>query len=398
MRILTFVHSFEPGGVERVALRLVHHWRAGGADAPLFIGRTDGAMRRELGEGLDCHGPSCPRFSIARCETLWMIATLPSAIRRIRPDLLFCAGNSYAVIAVAMKLLLGRHCPPIIAKISNDLERRDMPWPVRMLYRLWLRIQGHFIDHFIAMAAGLEAEIAQLIRPRRSAVSIIPDPALSLPQIDRLRAASQGEAPAAHRFVAIGRLARQKNFALMLGAFAKGAQPSDRLIFYGDGPERDSLLKLAGRLGLSGRVIFEGHVPDPASHIRPGDIFLLSSSYEGVPAVVLEALAVGVPIIATRCSAAMDGLLGHGMLGRLVPCGDLQAFAGALAEARDLAQDAAASLSQARRFTLEEAAPTYLATFAMVAQRDRASEKIRPSQLWRLIRRIVTSSDPSRRA
>jgi glycosyltransferase involved in cell wall biosynthesis len=398
MRILTFLHSFEPGGVERVALRLVRHWRARGADAPLFMGRTDGAMRQELGEELDCHVPSPPHFPIAWCETLWMIATLPPAIRRIRPDLLFCAGNSYAVVAVAMKLLLGQRCPPIVAKISNDLDRRDMPWPVRMLYRLWLRIQGRFIDHFIAMAPGLEAEIGALIRPGRSVISVIPDPALSLPQIDRLRAAPQKEAPATRRFVAIGRLVRQKNFALMLEAFEKGAAPQDRLIFYGDGPERLSLQRLTHRLCVGDRVAFAGHVPDPASHIEPGDIFLLSSDYEGVPAVVLEALAAGVPIIATRCSAAMDALLDHGALGRLVPCGDMQAFAGAIADAGALTQQAAASLAQARRFTLEEAAPAYLATFATVALRNGASEKIRPSQLRRLVRRIVTPSDPSRRA
>ena len=61
MRILTFLHSFEPGGVERVALRLVRHWKASGVDAPLFMGRADGAMRAELGEGLDCQMPKPPR-------------------------------------------------------------------------------------------------------------------------------------------------------------------------------------------------------------------------------------------------------------------------------------------------------------------------------------------------
>ena len=82
MRILTFLHSFEPGGVERVALRLVRHWRGQGVDAPLFIGRSDGAMRAELGEGLECQLPAPSPVPIAWCETLWMIATLPSVIAR----------------------------------------------------------------------------------------------------------------------------------------------------------------------------------------------------------------------------------------------------------------------------------------------------------------------------
>jgi len=399
MRILTFLHSFEPGGVERVALRLVRHWRRQGVDAPLFMGRADGAMRAELGEGLDCQMPAPPPVSIAWCETLWMIVTLPFVIRRLRPDLLFCAGNSYAVVAVAMKLLLGRSCPPVISKISNDLERRDMPWPMRMFYRCWLCIQGRFIDHFVAMAQGLEAEIATLIRPDATAISVIPDPALSRGQIDRLRAGPPAPAHIEGRhFIAIGRLAAQKNFALMLHGFARGAQPQDRLTIYGDGPERRALRTLADRLGVNDRIIFAGHVPDPASRIALGDVLLLSSHYEGVPAVVLEALAVGVPVIATRCSAAMPALLEHGRLGRLVPPSDVQALAGAIAAADKLAQDSAASLEQAHRFTLEVASGTYLASFAAIAQRARENEKIRPRRLWRSIRRVVTPSSPSRRA
>ena len=373
MRILTFLHSFEPGGVERVALRLVRRWREQGVDAPLFLGRIDGAMRAELGDGLDHHVPRQPSFSVAGFETLWMIATLPAFIRRTRPDALFCAGNSYAVVAVAMKLLLGRACPPVLAKISNDLERRDMIWPARMAYRLWLRIQGRFIDHFVAMAPGLEREIAELARPVKQAISIVPDPALSRAQIDRLRAARQpDEGRKGRLFVAIGRLARQKNFPLMIEAFAQAARPDDRMLVFGDGPERKALQSRAQRLGIADRVSFMGHVPDPALQIGRADAFLLSSDYEGVPAVLLEALAVGLPVIATQCSAAMRSLLGDGALGRLVPVGDVQAFAAALADA-PLPQDSAASLAQARRFTLEAASTAYLDSFAAMTSAKRAS-------------------------
>ncbi|HKY80290.1 MAG TPA: glycosyltransferase [Sphingobium sp.] len=380
MRILTFLHSFEPGGVERVALRLVRQWREQGVDAPLFMGRTSGAMRQELGADLDCHVPRQPLLSVAGFETLWMILTLPFMIRRTQPDLLFCAGNSYAVVAVAMKLLLGSRCPPVVAKISNDLNRRDMPWPARLIYRLWLRLQGCMVDHFVAIAPGLEQEIAALIRPRAGSISIIPSPALSRAQIDGLRSlpAKQAMQDGGRRFAAVGRLVRQKNFPLMLQAFAQAADAADRLTIYGDGPERGTLTMLADRVGIQGRVDFAGHVPDPASHLHDADIFLLSSDYEGVPAVILEALAAGVPIIATDCSAAMRPLLRDGALGRLSPPGDLQALAQAIAEADTLAQDSAASLEQARRFTLENASVLYLDGFAAVAAISRSGRQPSP--------------------
>jgi glycosyltransferase involved in cell wall biosynthesis len=364
LRILTFLHSFEPGGVERIALRLVREWRKNGIAAPLFMGRTSGAMREELAGDLDYQTPRPPPFAIGWCETIWMIVTLPGVIRRARPNVLFCAGNSYAVVAVAMKLILGRRCPPILAKISNDLDRRDMIWPIRQFYRAWLRMQGHFIDHFVGMEASMEKAIGHRIQPKTGGITIIPDPALSFAQIDRLRAMPRRRTNMpGRRFVAAGRLVSQKNFALMIRAFARGARDVDRLIIYGEGPQRDALSSLADRLGVTDRIDFPGHVPDLASHLTDNDLFLLSSDYEGVPAVLLEALAAGLPIITTQCSCSIRAVVANGALGRIVPVGDEAALARAIGEATADEQDPTASLIHARRYTIETASMAYLLAF-----------------------------------
>lgn len=364
MRILTFLHSFEPGGVERIALRLVREWRGSGISAPLFMGRSSGVMREELASDLDYHAPQSPPFAIGWCETIWMIITLPGFIRRVRPDALFCAGNSYAIVAVAMKLILGRRCPLVLAKISNDLDRRDMVWPTRMLYRVWLRLQGRFIDHFVGMEESMERAIVDLVRPRPGGITIIPDPALSFAQINRLRALPRRLTNrAGRRFVAAGRLVPQKNFSLMIRAFARGAQDVDRLVIYGGGPQRDALSSLANKLGVRDRVEFIGHVPDLASQLTDHDLFLLSSDYEGVPAVLLEALAVGLPIITTECSCSIRAIVANGALGRIVPPRDEAALACAISEAMVDEQDQIASLIHVRRFTIEAAAIAYILAF-----------------------------------
>ncbi len=378
MRVLTFLHSFEPGGVERVALRLVREWRARGMDAPLYMGRTDGAMRDELAHDLTFVGPSAPT-GIGVIETLWMILTLPGFIRRLRPDVLFCAGNSYAVVAVAMKLLLGRRCPPIVAKISNDLDRQDMIWPARLCYRLWLRVQGRFIDGFVGMADPMEEEIRTAIRPRGS-IAIIADPALSQAQINHLQSfpRAEGNRQRGLRFVSVGRLAAQKNYALMIRAFASGAKPGDRLTIFGEGLERAALTRLIAKLGLEDRVTLAGHVPDPAARLGSFDLFLLSSDYEGVPAVLLEALAAGLPIITTRSSRSIGSMMADGRLAHIVPAGDEAAFAAAIADAPALRQDRDAAQAQARQFTVEEAALAYRDVFAR-ALAPTAAKKINPS-------------------
>jgi glycosyltransferase involved in cell wall biosynthesis len=362
VRVLTFLHSFEPGGVERIALRLVRQWRAHDVDAPLFIGRTDGDMVGDVGADLDFILPPNAGPHRAKMETLWMIRTLPRVVRGVRPDVLFCSGNTYAVVAVALKFLLGRDCPPILVKVSNDLDRQDQPRWFRFFYRLWLRTQGRYLDHFIGMETPMADEIAESLGVSADRITIIPDPALSKPLIERLRAergAGRGEG-AGRRFVCVGRLTAQKNIALMLRAFARGARDDDTLTVIGDGIERAKLEGLARDLGIEGRVRFRGYVPEPASLLPSFDVLLLSSNYEGVPAVILEALAAGLPIVATDCSRSMATLLGHGAMGDLVPVGDEQALADAIARMRPSSQDQDLSLAQARRFTIEDAAEAYL--------------------------------------
>jgi glycosyltransferase involved in cell wall biosynthesis len=372
LRVLTFLHSFEPGGVERIALRLVRRWRAMNVDAPLFLGRTDGDMRDDVGEGLDFISPPHAGARVARMETLWMIWTLPKVVLRLRPDVLFCAGNTYAVVAVALKVLLGRRCPPILLKVSNDLDRQDQPRWFRFFYRFWLKIQGGCLDHFVGMEAPMRDEIGESLGASADRITIIPDPALSWPLIERLRTsrAARREDGVGRRFVCVGRLTPQKNIALMLRAFERGARDDDTLTVIGDGPERAKLEELAGNLGLERRVTFRGYVPEPALLLPSFDVLLLSSNYEGVPAVILEALAAGLSIVATDCSRSMSTLLGGGALGRLVPVGDVRALAEAIGRARPSSQDEHQSLAQARRFTLEDASRAYLDAMSAISDRS----------------------------
>jgi glycosyltransferase involved in cell wall biosynthesis len=392
VRVLTFIHSFEPGGVERIALRLVRYWREQGMEAPLLVGRPSGAMAANVAQGLDFMCPPQPRFGSAAIETLWMIKTLPAVIRAVRPQVLFCPGNSYTIVAVALKILLRKRCPPIMVKISNDLRRADMLWPIRKLYHRWLRLQGRCLDRFIAMDPAMAAEAIAFLRPPAGAVSVIPPPALSLPQIAALRATAPARDAMrkGRRFVAIGRLAAQKNLALMVRAFAEGAAPEDSLTILGEGPERARLAKLAHRLGLSDRVQFCGHVPDAARAMKAFDIFMLSSDYEGMPAVVIEALAADLPIIATNCSTAMAALLGEGRLGTLVPVGDQRALASAIAHTGALPRDSRFSLIQARRFAIDRAGKAYLREMAGLSGASTRLQKVSPDRLRRSARRDVS--------
>jgi len=387
LRVLTFLHSFEPGGVERVALRLVRAWQDAGIDAPLLMGRATGVERDRTAHPR-WSAPVQPMFGTWWWETLWMVLILPFSIVRDRPNLLFCAGNSYTVVAVAMKLLLGPVCPPIVAKISNDLERRDLILPVRWLYRLWLKVQGALIDHFVVTEASLAASTADALGIDARCITTIPNPVLSMERIRRMRALrrSSPSRPGGRNFVAAGRLVPQKNYPLMLRAFARGAGPGDRLRIYGTGRMRPELERQIAAMGLGGRVSLAGHVASIDPILPVHDVLLLSSAYEGTPGVVIEALAAGLAIVATDCSAAMRPLLHGGLLGDIVPTGDEIAFARAILTARFDGQDAEASLAQAHNFCVERAARQFLGCFEKVtaAHHDIGSwpAVVRPAQRY----------------
>ena len=384
MKILTFIHSFHPGGVERVALRLVRDWRSRGIDAPLFVGRAEGVMLGDVGKDLEFDSPRQPRFGSAWWETFWMIHTLPRAIREQQPDILFCPGNSLTVVAFFTKALLGRRCPPILVKISNELQWRHKSVWARFWYRIWLWLQARTFTAVVAMEEAMMPEIVRYLHVRPDQVSVIPDPALTGELLAALgsapRPAWQPGQP--RRFVAVGRLVRQKNLPLMLDAFARGAGPRDSLDLIGEGAERFALEAQALALGLGERVRFVGYQPEPALDLARYDALLLSSDFEGVPAVLLEALAAGIDIVATECSASVASLVGHGQFGALVPPRDGAALAAAIAALVPGTQDRAASFGQACRFTTQAAGPAYVRLAVMITGKPATMHDIDRADGW----------------
>jgi glycosyltransferase involved in cell wall biosynthesis len=142
-----------------------------------------------------------------------------------------------------------------------------------------------------------------------------------------------GEAPREAEsggLLAIGRLVPQKNYALMLAALGRLREISWRLDILGDGPLRPQLERQARDLGIADRVRFRGYVSDPLPYLRRASALLLTSRWEGQGAVLLEALACGCPVVATRSSAAVGAALGEGRYGRLTPADAVEPFADAV--------------------------------------------------------------------
>jgi GalNAc-alpha-(1->4)-GalNAc-alpha-(1->3)-diNAcBac-PP-undecaprenol alpha-1,4-N-acetyl-D-galactosaminyltransferase len=158
--------------------------------------------------------------------------------------------------------------------------------------------------------------------------------------------------------ITVGRLAPEKGLDVLLSAFSRvaGAFPDWTLIVLGEGPERARLSELAERLGISDRVSFAGWIREPGDALARADLFVMSSRYEGFPNALLEAMACGLPAIATESLGARE-IITPDIDGVLVPVDSVSELEAAL---RELMSDDAARrrLSRAaravsRRFSLE---------------------------------------------
>lgn len=167
--------------------------------------------------------------------------------------------------------------------------------------------------------------------------------------------------------VAAGRLVPEKGFDVLIQAFHIFSQTHDfSLIILGEGPERESLEKLINELGLTRRVLLPGFMPDPYPYMRTARLFVLSSRYEGLPTVLIEAMAYGTQVVATDCRSGPAEILDGGRYGVLVPVDDPQALAKGMAQALSSPVVSEELRQQALDFTFTGAATQYLQVLAAI--------------------------------
>lgn len=312
--ILTFAQDLSGGGVERAQLRLARQWLDAGRRVTLVIGDADGPLVAEIPPGMAIE-PLHDRRYLAQ-------ARLPGIVRRLRPDVIFCAGNFYTLVAAWTRLRLGAECPPIVGKLSNAVHRGDHGRLAHAAHRLWLAQHGRFLDHLVAMTPATAALAARATRMERR-TSVIPNP----PAVSPTSAAAA--LPPGRIVLGVGRLAPQKRWDRLIAAVP--TLPADvSVVILGEGECRDALERQVHHAGLAGRVHLPGHAADPLAVMARAAVLALPSDYEGVPGVLREALSVGTPVVATDSSPSVREIVHTPTLGSVVGPEDAAGFAAAL--------------------------------------------------------------------
>lgn len=357
--IALILHDFSTGGSERIAIRLANCWAASGRRVTLLCGTEQGAARSLVSPDIrvEVCTPETPRSPWSRLQLGWRFAKL---VRIYRPDVVFAPGNFHLVILASLARQRFAKRPIFASKLSNPLHRAGLRNWLGQLADAAIRKAAKPVDVLVAMSPSLKIEANYVFRGQL--VSEISEPILEDLSESCRPISSRHHAPL---ILCAGRLCPQKDFSTALKAFAEISPASRaRLLIVGEGPLRHKLIDEANRLGIANRVDMLGHVADIEPYLAKADLFLMTSRYEGYPAVLIEAIAAGVPIVTTNCSLAISEIIAFPSLGRVASSRDPATIAAAItAQLATPMPDIANASKIVERHRIGASSAAYLALF-----------------------------------
>lgn len=300
-----------------------------------------------------------------------VVKSLPGLVRflrRERPDVMLSAMWYVNAVAIAARILSRVPMRLVVSErntfsSSSRHQRHIRTWLVISL-RKWAYRRA---DRVIAVSEGVADELAAHAIISRSSIDVIYNPvvtrglkAFSMGMLG-CRWVRPGKFPV---ILGVGRLEPQKRFADLIRAFTLLRKTHDaRLIILGDGSLRSELESMASHVEFEDEIAMPGFVDNPYVFMRHAKIFVNSSGWEGLPNALIEAMACGTPVVSTNCPSGPDEILEGGKWGRLVPVGDVEALAQAMADTLDDAEHPDVS-ARASDFSLEKAVNGYLSVLA----------------------------------
>jgi glycosyltransferase involved in cell wall biosynthesis len=243
---------------------------------------------------------------------------------------------SHANLIALWAARLARQATPVVVTEHDTMSRstRDQGRISRSLLPILLRTFYPWASEVVAVSRGAADDLARASGLPRDRVQVVYNPVITTSIL------SQAQQPLDHPWfepgqppviLGVGRLTRQKDFPTLIRAFAevRRRHPA-RLLILGEGVDRPALEDLIRELGLGGHAALPGFQGNAMAYMARSALFVLSSAWEGLPTVLIEALAAGTKVVSTDCPSGPREILQNGRLGALVPVGDATALASAM--------------------------------------------------------------------
>lgn len=326
MRTISIVlHKFDRGGSPRVAAYLARGFAERGATVELVVftgrGEVDDVIAPLAGPNVKLIYLSEPKGSRS-LDLAAGLRGLAKHLKRTAPDVVIAAANNVAVVTAAAVRHAGLTSTRLFLKTTNPIassRHRGLAKAVRRWSYRWAFARAEAVWTL----SPSESEEMRAAFPEFSGLfRAVYNPYVT-PEMFEDEPSGNTATTDKPLILAVGRLTIQKRLERLIAAFAKVSDKNARLLILGEGEERERLEALVRELGLQDRVEMPGFSDKVAKAYRHANLFVLTSDYEGLPAVLLEAMASNCPILTTDCfpaaRAIIDGAEGCAIIENTAP-------------------------------------------------------------------------------
>lgn len=330
MKLFVVLPRLDGGGMERMRLNLLPEFRAAGVEVYLVVGRLRGELVSLVPHDI-------PVLEIASKGPIQFLPGLLGALRRHRPSHILSAADDVNCLTLLANSLLGKPARVVVSvhnTLSQQIGRVRGAHRVKLLAirsamrRLYPRAHG-----VVVVSEGAADDLAQQLHMPRTDLSVIYNPVITPDFAARMNEPAPDFWPDCDEPIILyaGRLTPEKRPDLLLEAFAQVLrQQPVRLVIAGIGPEQQYIETNVKSCGWKERVVLCGFVPNVLPLMLKADVLVLPSDHEGLPNVLIEALACGTQVVATDCPSGPREILEDGQWGCLVPTNDATALGNAL--------------------------------------------------------------------
>jgi glycosyltransferase involved in cell wall biosynthesis len=364
VKLAIILPTMAGGGMERMRVHLMQEWAGQGVDMDLVVSRFQGPLCEMVPEQVKIH-------EVAWRNPLLFPWGLFRYLLKHRPTHILSAANDIN----AMTLIISRlACPEasVLVSVHNHLSTELAQ--AKGIGLLKLRTVAGLLRRVVYRAGGVVAvsrSVADDLRTHLPGLGaklrIILNPVLTPHVRQRLNQSLEGcPVPLGTPWIIfVGRFVPAKGLDVLLEAFGQIAgKTAAHLVLLGEGPLRSKLESKIREMELTGRVYFAGFQNNPLPWMREASLLVLPSRHEGLPGVLIEALACGTQIVATDCPGGSAEILGDGKYSQLVPVENPEALAKAMLQSLngDFHMDPDKLKARAEDFTVEKAAKEYMDT------------------------------------
>jgi glycosyltransferase involved in cell wall biosynthesis len=358
-KLALFLPSLVGGGAERVMVNLANNMASKGLKVDLVVANAEGAYKNQVASNVN----------IVDFKSERSLASFPKLISYLRgekPKALISALEHTNVLAIWAKRLAFVPTKNIITEhISSSLISYAAGYtPSKLRATLYaMRFTYPLAEKIVTVSQGVADDLVQTIGINKNKLEVIYNPVLNDAMFEK------AEQPIDHPWfqpgqppvlLGVGRLEPQKDFPNLLRAFALLRKKQNaKLVILGEGKLRGELEALVKELGVEEDVQLPGFNSNPYAFMKRASVFVLSSVLEGLPTVLIEAIALGTPVVSTDCKSGPRGILGSSGYGTLVPTENPEALAAAIEKTLSLPGQTI-DQNKLKRYTSDEATNHYL--------------------------------------